>query len=142
MVAALGVVLTLGGCGPAPTLSVPLNISYAGDFTALIFDSTGLVVGGRPLASGDWPSPDGNVLVRPDKAEIDIAWTGGACSHRPTITVSGTKDALKVTVAEPQDFNPFFFLPVGCPAVGLLEGVTLSLDQAVQPGDVNLDITY
>lgn len=138
----LAVALTVVGCGPTPTLAVPLNMTRPGDFTALVFDSTGLVVGGRPLERGDGPWPGGNVLARPDKAEIDVAWIGGACSHRPTITVSGTKEALKVTVAEPRDFNPFFFLPVSCTAVGLPKGVTLSLNQAVQPGHVSWDIAY
>jgi hypothetical protein len=118
-----------------------MDIAWDGDFAALVFDSTGLVTGGRYLDRGDGPWPGETAIARPERSEIDIAWTGGACSHRPTVTLSGTSAALHIGVDNPPDPNFLPFLPIACPAVGLPAGVTLSLREAVAPAAVDLEIS-
>lgn len=140
----LAIALAASACAfsRAPTLAVPLDMDWEGDFAVLVFDSTGLVTGGRQLELGAGPWPGGAAIARPEMSEIDIAWTGGACSHRPTVTVSGTSDALLIAVANPEDPNFLPFLPVGCPAIGLPAGITLSLSQPILPDAVDLEISY
>jgi len=81
------------------------------------------------------------VFVRPERNELEIAWIGGACSHRPTVTLSGTSAALHIEVDNPPDPNFLPFLPIACPAVGLPAGVTLSLREPIAPAAVAFEIS-
>jgi hypothetical protein len=112
-------------CSGTPTLSIPMDLNWSGDFEAQVFDHTGLVTGGRQLPFSEWHSE--GATADPEHSEIDVTWTGGACSHHPTVTLSGSKDALSIRVTNPSDS----IFPVACPAVGLLAGITLELSEPV-----------
>jgi hypothetical protein len=136
----LSVGLLVVACGaPQPTLVVPMEIDWEGDFAALIFDSTGLVTGGRYRDAGDGPWPGGAAFARPERNEIDIAWIGGACTHHPTVSLTGTANDLAIKVRTPSDPGPIPFVPIekDCPLIGLPMGVTLTLSAPVEQQAIN-----
>ncbi|MDL2335206.1 MAG: hypothetical protein QFC55_04150 [Chloroflexota bacterium] len=125
--------LTLASCslGPAPTLALPLDLTWGPGFSVLVFDSTQLVSGGRQLPFNNADNFGDSATAHPERNEIDITWMGGACTHHPTVTLAGTADALTIQVATPNDGAAFPFLPMSCAAIGLFMGVTLSLRETV-----------
>ena len=118
---------------------VPLATDWNGDFALLVYDSTGLVIGARQaeIVSAEL----GSATARPGQSEIDVSWTGGACSHRPTARTSGTAAAFRIEIANTADTNLVPFLPVACPAVGLPFSVTLSLGAPVDQGALTFEFT-
>lgn len=113
-----------------PTVVVPMEVSWDDDFQVLVYDASGLVAGARDVNRSPYPFGE-SATARPEVSEIDLAWTGGACTHRPTLTVSGNANALHLEVHSPND-SPIPFLPMDCPLVGLPFGVTLELNQPVE----------
>jgi hypothetical protein len=117
---------------------VELDIDWGDNFTVLVFDTSGLITGGRQFRTIDGPHPGGSAAARPDRSEIDVAWIGGACTHRPTVTIAGTAQSLLITVDNVQDeLLPF----QGCPSIGLPFGVTLSLSAPVAQEAITLEFT-
>lgn len=137
---AVALLVFAAGCGGArPTLTVPLEISWDGDFELLVYDASGLVTGARQAETASFGLS--SVTARPDQSEIDVSWTGGACSHRPTAMVSGTPDALRIEVDNADDPNLVPFLPIACPAVGLPFTVTLSVSAPVAQEAITFEFT-
>ena len=136
LAAALLIPMALMACiTPPPTLTVPLPRNDFGEFELLVYDATHLVVEGRSEADARGPF-EGEVSARPDLREIEIAWTGGACSHRPTLSLSGDATRLRLELdASPIEWSIF---PVACPAVGIFFGVTLSLGEPVEQRAITL----
>ena len=142
--AALSVVLALAACGAAcsPAPAVPLIVPIAheswGDYLVRVYDDSGLVLGARP--SGQRGVRD--FAAFPDERRLEINWMGGACSHGPTVSISGTAERLDVVVDNPADPQWLPFLPVTCPAVGVPLGVNISLSEPVQQDAVGLSVNY
>jgi hypothetical protein len=113
-----------------PTLEVPMAIEWAGEFKVSVFDSSGLVIGGRDVNRSPYPFGE-TARAHPETSEIELVWIGGACTHRPTLTVSGTTDALHLTVDSPSD-STIPFVEIACPLIGLPFGITLELSQPVE----------
>lgn len=130
-------------CGSTkpPDLQVPLT-SPGGDlYTLSIHDVTGLVTAAH---SADWrrEAPSEDVTAFPERNELEVTWTGGACQHGPTIQVSGGPSALQLIVNNPDDPNWLPFLPIGCPAVGIPLTVVLTLAVPVQQDAVTLEVQW
>jgi hypothetical protein len=137
MSAALLAVSCAVGVAP-PSLVVPLGRNDFGDYTLVVYDDTGLVTAGR---ANEQPPRRGTsgVVASPERRELELAWIGGACAHRPTLRVSGTSASLQLALSNtPEPQLPF----VGCPAVGLPFAVTLSLTEPVADGAAILEVTY
>ena len=136
----LVVALLVVACGGVrPTLTVPLEISWDGDFELLVYDASGLVTGAQQAENVSFELA--SVAARPEQSEIDVAWTGGACSHRPTAQISGTADSFRIELVNTPDVNLVPFLPIGCPAVGLPFTVTLSLSDPVAQEAITFEFT-
>jgi hypothetical protein len=135
------VIVIAAACTAAvpPTHSIPLPPSEWGEFTLAVYDSTGLVLDGRSLGPGGDGSPEAAVVARPDEREVDVRWIGGACAHRPILSVRGAADDLRLEIVpEPAESG---LAPVSCPAVGIFMGVTLTLGQPVEQRAVTLTET-
>ena len=79
------------------------------------------------------------VVALPERQELEIGWTGGACAHRPTLHVTGDPASLRLVISNPPEPQlPF----VSCPAVGISLAVTLSVSQPVAQGAVEFDVSY
>ena len=89
-------------CGPlvGPSLTVPMEPSEWGQHTLLIYDDSGLGTDARS-ALRQLGAPWAGVAAFPEQNELEIGWTGGACSHLPTLHVTGDASALRLTVANP-----------------------------------------
>ena len=127
--------MALAACslGPAPTLTIPLDINRDPGFSALIFDSSQLVAAGRQLMFDGSAHFGDSVVAHPERNELDLTWTGGACSHHPTINISGTADALVIELANGRDPGPIPFIPIeNCILIGLFMGVTITLKAPVE----------
>jgi hypothetical protein len=125
-----------GGSPLPPTLSVPLPSNEWGDFTLAVYDETGLVLDGRAGDQSLGGASPASVTASPDRSELVISWTGGACSHRPIIRLTGDATDLQlVIVPTPAEFS---LVPVSCPAVGILSSATLTLSQPVEQDLVDI----
>ena len=125
----------LVACASLPTAVAPLARNDFGEFALLVYDRTQLVVSatGQQTAEG---SMEDEVIAHPDRMELEVAWTGGACSHRPTLSVSGDANELHLELdPSPTEWSVF---PVACPAVGLLFSVVLELSAPVEQSAVSL----
>jgi hypothetical protein len=136
LTAAIVAALVVASCslGAAPTLTIPLDIPWGPGFSVLVFDTSRLVAGGRQLPAnnaGDFMSA---AIAHPERNEIDINWTGGACTHHPTVSLTGTANDLAIKVGTPSDPGPIPFIPIekDCPLIGLFMGVTLTLSAPVE----------
>lgn len=142
--APLATLFALVACGglplTPPTQIVDLAQNDFGRFVLLVYDASGLVTGGRPAQSR--PGASGAVTAVPERQELEVAWTGGACSHQPTLEVSGDSSALRLVVRNPQDPQLLPFLPMACPAVGILLRVTLSLTEPVEQDAIGIEVSY
>ena len=139
---ALTVALVAASCGvaiPPPTLAVPLGTNDFGEYALLVYDDSGLVTGG--LAEALPAFGTSGIVASPERQELHVAWTGGACSHRPTLRVSGTSASLRLEVANPMD-PQLPFVPISCPAVGIPFGLTLSLSEPVGEDAVTLEVSH
>jgi hypothetical protein len=136
---ALAMVLVVACGAPRPTFTVPLEIDWDGAFELLIYDASGLATGAQQADNVSFELHA--VTARPQESELDISWLGGACSHRPTVQISGTAEALRIELANPADVNLIPFLPIACPAVGLPFAVTLSLSAPVAQEAISLEVT-
>src|SRR5687768_2818827 len=87
-------------CAPLvnPALIVPLEPGQWGQHTLLVYDDSGLVTAARSADRQRGAVGDG-VVAFPERNELEIGWTGGACSHRPTLTVQGDTSALQLSLA-------------------------------------------
>jgi hypothetical protein len=129
------VVALLAACAPAPSAIAPLASNEFGEFALLVFDRSQLVVSATGRQGGEGSIGD-EVIARPDRMELEVAWTGGACSHRPTLSVSGDAGQLRLELdASPTEWSLF---PVACPAIGLLFRATLTLTAPVEQSAVTL----
>ena len=127
--------LALASCslGPAPTLTIPLDRKWGGGFSVLVYDSSQLVAAGRQLMFDGSAHFGDSVVAHPERNELDLTWTGGACSHHPTINISGTADALVIELANGRDPGPIPFIRIeNCVLVGIFMGVTLTLKAPVE----------
>jgi hypothetical protein len=123
---------------PPPSFVVPLVVNDFGDFVLLVYDDSGLVTGGRALEQGPGFGMDGVVAV-PERQELDISWTGGACAERPRLHVSGNSAALRLVISNPT-FSRLPFL--GCPAVGIPLAATLSVSEPVADDAVKFEVSH
>jgi hypothetical protein len=138
--ALLALAFVASGCGgPRPTVVVPLVIEWGGDFALLVYDASGLVTGARQAENPSFGLD--SATARPGQSEIDVSWIGGACSHRPTASVSGTAEAFRIEITNVADTNLVPFLPIACPAVGLPFTVTLSLSAPVAQDALAFEFT-
>ncbi|MEP7159076.1 MAG: hypothetical protein ABI797_06590 [Chloroflexota bacterium] len=123
-----------GGIPPTPPTHI-VNLAHNdfGDFVLLVYDDSGLVT--NALSSDQQNQP---VVANPDRNELTVSWTGGACAHGPKLAITGDASALSLEL----DAAPFQFsaVPVACPAIGLLFAVTLSLDEPVEQDALNLKL--
>lgn len=118
-------------------MTIPLPDNDFGRFTLLVFDTTGLIEGGEP-ADRRPGSVNSEAIAHPEREELEVHWLGGACSHAPTLTLTGDPADLRV---ELQTSPPEWQLPfVGCPAVGIYFGVTLSLNRPVAQDAITLEL--
>ena len=129
------------GSGQPPDLVVPLETNAVGDWQLLVFDDSGLVTGGRSVAVRPGERSDG-VVAFPDRRELEMTWTGGACSHSPTLVVDGDPVKLRLTVRNPDDPNWLPFLPIGCPSAGVPLTVTLVVSEPVQQDALEIEVVY
>lgn len=122
---------------PAPTLAVQLSHSGAGDFVLHVYDDTGLITAAR---QNEKPPVGDLITAFPERQELDLVWTGGACAHRPILNVTGDAAQLRLELrpgpSDPQ--LPFF----ACPAVGIPLGVTFTLSAAVPQAALTLQVVY
>ena len=124
-----------------PDFRVPMPANDFGEFVVEVYDSAELLLDARAMAAAGEGRPQGSVVARPDRNELDVAWTGGACAPRPLINVRGTPDALTVElVPDPADIG-LVVVPQDCPAVGIYFGVTLTLSEPVDQANVTLTLS-
>ena len=120
---------------PSYTISLANEQGDFGEYALLVYDETGLVMAGR---RSDRRAQGERVTAFPERLELELEWTGGACSHRPILTLTGDATALRL---ELQPTPPEWTLPfVSCPAAGLPLGVTLSLGNALEQGALRLEV--
>jgi hypothetical protein len=135
----LAAAVVASSCGPGaspPTLTVPLGTNDFGEVALLVYDTSGVVSDGRALMRPPGPDVDG-VVSLPERQELEIWWFGGACSHRPTLHVSGNAASLQMALSSPPDPR----LPLSdCPAVGIRFAVTLLLSEPVAQSGVRLEV--
>ena len=135
----LAFALALAGCAVgSPTLAVPLEHNDFGEFSLLVYDASGLISAGRSMEPPNG-AIDAQAIARPDDRELDVSWLGGACSHRPTLAVSGDASGLRLVLESPYD-GTLPFVPVACPAVALSFGVTLTLSEPVEQAAITLHV--
>ena len=133
-VAVLLMVLLVAGCAARalpypPTLTLPLPENEFGTFQLDVYDESGLVQegqAGEQVLGGFVPV---DVIAMPERSELLITWTGGACAHRPFVEIRGTSADLRVVVSP----NPveYSLAPVACPAIGIVSSATLTLSEPV-----------
>lgn len=133
-------VLACSGVVP-PSFVVPLRPNEWGDYALLVYDGSGLVTNARAAERRPGVAPQ-DVIAAPDRMELEVGWTGGACSHRPILEITGNSDALRLVIANPNDPQPLPFLPISCPAVGVPLRVTLLLNDPVTQEAVSVEVTY
>jgi hypothetical protein len=107
----------------------------------IVDDESGLLTGAtsRDRLAGD---PTDSVLAFPDRNELELYWLGGACSHKPTLKITGDASALLLEVSNPQDPQWLPFLTGPCPAVGVPLLVVLSLSEPVAVDHVSVVENY
>ncbi|HUR15712.1 MAG TPA: hypothetical protein VMZ33_00375 [Candidatus Limnocylindrales bacterium] len=122
-----------------PDFMVPIPAHGFGDFVVEVYDSAELLVDARARDVGPADvGAAGTLVSRPDRNELDVSWTGGACALRPLINVRGAPDNLVIElVPDPTDIN-LVVVPQECPAIGLPFGVTLTLSEPVEQANVTL----
>ena len=126
---------------PAPDLEVALTTPSGESYRLLIYDDSSLVTEARSNQCFPNCRTD-EVLALPERLELEIAWTGGACHHQPTLEIAGDSAHLRVDVRNPADPNWLPFLPIACPAVGVPLRVTLALTEPVEEVAVDLEVHY
>jgi hypothetical protein len=128
---------TLVAC--VPPNGVVLRSGEWGTHTLLVDDRTGLLAEVR-AATWETGVPLDEATVSEDGMPITIHWTGGACEHSPTLTVSGDAAALSLVVRNPPDetIGP----PAPCPAVGIPLGAVLTLSEPVVRRNVSVDLGF
>lgn len=134
LVSSFLLLVTASACIPTslvpPSVIVPLPENDFGEFELWVYEELGLVTGGRANPEARQGSADFEVTAHPERNELDVAWIGGACAHRPTLSVTGGQDALRLELRPaPIEWS---LTPLDCPAVGLLFGVTLTLSAPVE----------
>jgi hypothetical protein len=138
----LFIALLVVGCGgippTPPTQTVVLREqSDFGRFVLLIYDDSGLV---QSASSAERPEAPSNpqATAAPERNEIALAWTGGACAHGPKLHITGDASALTLEL----DTKPFEFsvVVVDCPLIGLALGVTLTLSAPVAQDALTLTL--
>lgn len=127
-------------CTFGPTAGVPIAANGWGEYSLLLHDASGIVTG---LRGGGVPPAgrDGAVAV-PERSEVEVRWTGGACSHQPVLEVAGSANDLRMVIRNPHDPQPLPFLPISCPAVGVPLGVVLVLSEPVAQNAIQLEVMY
>jgi hypothetical protein len=135
-------VMSLAACSAfpsrTPSLVVPLAANDFGEFKLLVYDETGLVTDGHSVGQPGQGSGGPEAIARPELGELEVMWTGGACADQPTLTLTGDASRLRL-VLEPAPMH-WTILPVSCPAVGLIFGVTLSLNSPVEQDALTLEV--
>jgi hypothetical protein len=134
-------ILSACASGPPADFDVPLTSPGGDAYRLLIYDGSGLVTAARSNQCFPDCRTD-EVLALPERLELEIGWTGGACHHQPTLEVAGDSAHLRVDVRNPADPNWVPFLPIGCPAVGVPLRVTLSLAEPVEGIVIDLEVHY
>jgi len=122
-----------------PSLAIQLNRNQFGDFTLLVYDSTSLVLAGMAADAGEGVI-EPRVIAEPADSRLRLTWLGGACSHRPTLTVQGDLEQLRL-VLDPDPPDNWLPLPVSCPAVGLTFTVTVALSEPVEQDAIELELS-
>jgi hypothetical protein len=140
---AVAVSAVLAACSPGPAAELQVALSHPGTeaYTLIVDDESGLLTGAtsRDRLAGD---PTDSVLAFPDRNELELYWLGGACSHKPTLKITGDASALLLEVSNPQDPQWLPFLTGPCPAVGVPLLVVLSLSEPVAVDHVSVVENY
>jgi hypothetical protein len=132
--------LTLLGCSTALTGGVPIGSNEWGEYSLLVRDLSGIVTEVRGV-QGPPGGPDG-AIADPERLEIRVAWTGGACSHQPVLVVVGSAKDLILAISNPHDPQLLPFLPVSCPAVGIPLQAVVALNEPVAQDAIDFTVTY
>lgn len=118
----------------APSFVVRLPDNDFGEFELWVYEEPGIVTGGQANPEGQQGSMEFSVTAHPERNELDLAWTGGACAHRAQLSVTGSQQALRLELRPaPIEWS---LSPQECPAVGLLFSVTLTLSAPVEQAAV------
>jgi hypothetical protein len=119
-----------------PDLTIELPENEWGTFALLVYDESGLVIGGQSAAPGSDGTVPSAVAAQPERNELVVTWTGGACSHQPYLRVRGDARDLNLVIAPaPIEIS---FTAADCPAVGIPQTVTLSLSGPVDQTAVEI----
>jgi len=120
--------------------SIPFGGQRFGRVVINVHDETGLVQGvvelGRP---GDLTRSTNAVAVSDHDAKvIRLAWLGGACFN-PLVTLTGDPENFLILVRASATGGP----PPGaeCPAVGIFQGIALSVAQPIDQEAIQLRYT-
>ena len=93
-------------------------------------DTTGLVVSIEPIDLDTWPGDDPMVTVDPANPNaLLLSWMGGACEDETVVGFWPVDDRYGMYVA-PRGGPAIFG---GCPAIGLLRAVRITLSAPVAP---------
>jgi hypothetical protein len=132
----------LGSCGATPEPSIPaVGNVFAVDVssqrldatvTAFVIDDAGLVVGAR-RAEVPGGTEDADVIAFPESNGLRVIWFGGVCNLGPTVTLSGSAEALLVTVRPDAGDSAG-----ACVLIGLSYKVDIALSQPVRQDAVSV----
>ena len=120
-----------------PTLTIQLPENEFGKFALLVYDDTGLVVSGQSGEQVIGGVTQTDVTATPERNELTVSWTAGACSHQPWLRIKGDPSDLKLTIA-PQPVEISLTPAISCPAIGIPTSVTLVLNEPVAQDDVSI----
>jgi hypothetical protein len=131
--AALLVALLAGGCGPPAGTLFRTTLSNADGSYSMPFtlgDTTGLVVSIEPTVLEAWPGDEPAVTADPaDPNVLILSWMGGACEDETVAGFWPVDDRFGMYVAPRAGSGGFG----GCPAIGLLRAVRITLSAPVAP---------
>jgi hypothetical protein len=129
----LAVALFVVACGPpAGTLFKTTLAGPDGSYPmpVTLGDTTGLVVSIEPIGLEEWPGDDPAVTLDPDNPNaIVLSWLGGACEDETVVGFWPVEDRYGMYVA-PRGGPGLFG---GCPGIGLLRAVRVTLSAPVAP---------
>lgn len=134
--------IVVAGCAAGelpypPNLTIQLPENEWGRFALLVYDESGLVTGGHSAAPGANGTVPSAVAAVPERNELVVTWTGGACSHQPYLRIKGDTQNLDLVIA-PAPVEISLTPAIQCPAVGIPQTVTLSLSEQVDQTAVEI----
>ena len=120
-----------------PNMTIPLPENEWGKFALLVYDESGLVTAGESAGANVNGAEPTSVTAEPEHRQLVVSWTGGACSHQPYLRLRGNAQNLDLVIA-PAPVEISLTPAIQCPAVGILETVTLTLSEPVAQAAVEI----